>query len=489
MSLTRALNNAQSGLLTSGFRADVAAGNVANSTTPGYVKRTAAIGENMVGGRGNGVRIEGIQRHQDLALSNLKRDALSSSGRADLIAGIYNQLNTQIGTPDSEYGLFSSLENLEASLRELSVTPESSSLQTALLRSTQDVVNQFNSLSDMATNARLDADNNIAREVETVNNALHRISNLNGEIAALNETTSSAAALLDERQRLIDTISEIVPIKEIPRDGGRIELATQDGVYLLTQTVHELSFNAAGILTPDARYNDGTNRLSGLKVGDQDLTPGSNGNFSLSTGTLSAHFTIRDSIGTTFSDQLDSLAGDLIARFSDDAIDPTKVAGAPGLFTDAGNAFDPLNAAGVAKRLSLNAAIDPTQGGTISRFRDGIGALTLGPAGNASILNNYIDALESGNPAPAGSEIVGNFAFSGLVAELTSMIGENRIRHDAIQASTASRTTLLREAELQKSGVDTDVEMQTLLMIEQAYAANAKVIQVVSDMLDRLMQI
>jgi len=38
-------------------------------------------------------------------------------------------------------------------------------------------------------------------------------------------------------------------------------------------------------------------------------------------------------------------------------------------------------------------------------------------------------------------------------------------------------------------GVDTDAEMQSLLLIEQSYAANARVIQTVSDMLDILMQI
>ena len=39
------------------------------------------------------------------------------------------------------------------------------------------------------------------------------------------------------------------------------------------------------------------------------------------------------------------------------------------------------------------------------------------------------------------------------------------------------------------NGVDTDQEMQKLLLIEQSYAANARVIQVVDDMMRRLMEI
>ncbi|MBP6736765.1 MAG: hypothetical protein KA139_04975, partial [Rhodobacteraceae bacterium] len=40
----------------------------------------------------------------------------------------------------------------------------------------------------------------------------------------------------------------------------------------------------------------------------------------------------------------------------------------------------------------------------------------------------------------------------------------------------------------QAGGVDTDFELQSLLMVEQAYAANAKVIQIIGQMLDKLME-
>lgn len=38
-------------------------------------------------------------------------------------------------------------------------------------------------------------------------------------------------------------------------------------------------------------------------------------------------------------------------------------------------------------------------------------------------------------------------------------------------------------------GVDSDAEMQKLLQYEQAYAANARVIQAVNDMMDQLLRI
>ena len=45
------------------------------------------------------------------------------------------------------------------------------------------------------------------------------------------------------------------------------------------------------------------------------------------------------------------------------------------------------------------------------------------------------------------------------------------------------------EAELSETGVDIDSQMQDLLTIEQAYAANARVIEIANQMLQRLMEI
>jgi flagellar hook-associated protein 1 FlgK len=38
-------------------------------------------------------------------------------------------------------------------------------------------------------------------------------------------------------------------------------------------------------------------------------------------------------------------------------------------------------------------------------------------------------------------------------------------------------------------GVDSDAELQKLLLVEQVYAANAKLIQAVDEMLEQLMEI
>lgn len=489
MTLTRAINNAYSGLTNSAFRADVTAGNIANATTPGYVRRSAVTVENVVGGVGNGVRTIGVQRHQDEGLSRLSREADASSGRADILANSYNQLERELGAVGESNSLFSGYASLETSLRDLAATPESPALQNGVLVASTDLIFQFNKLSSSVNVMRSNADQNISRSVQTVNEALHRLQDINGDIAGNANQSAQGVALEDERQRLIDTISQIIPVKDISREGGQVDIVTDTGVFILAGNVKELEFRPSSVVTPDSIYRADNTGLSGLFVGEQNLTPGTGGNFSLTSGTLSGYFSVRDTVAPGFQAEIDGLAGDLISRFSDDSLDPTKAVGAAGIFTDGGAPFDPANTVGLAGRLRLNAAVDPVQGGTAMRFRDGLGATTEGPSGQSEILNNLLSAMTSSGTPPAGSVLTGQHSASELVAGVSSIVGESRLRYEGLAVGAQTRSNLLGDAELQASGVDTDFELQNLLVIEQAYAANARVIQTVGDMIDRLLQL
>ncbi len=489
MTLTSALAAANSGLATTARRADIAAGNIANASTPGYVRRALRVGEIVLNGQGQGARILGVDRVQDAGLSRERRQAGASAARAAIIAQSFTDLNRELGAPGDGYGLFASYQNAESALRELSVTPESPALQNASANALGGLALQFNEQYAVGQNQRLGADNAIARSVRTVNSGLHRIAELNGQIAGLGGNAGEISALEDERQRVLDEISAIIPIKIIPKEHGQIDILTEQGVFLLAGNVHELEFTPAGVIPPGAAYGDGSNILSGLSVGDQDLTPGASGPFALSSGSMSGLFAVRDVVAPDFLDGLDSLASDLVSRFSAAGIDPTNPLGAPGVFTDNGAPLNTSNIAGLAGRLRINAAIDVSQGGSAARLRDGLGAIAAGPASNAEILNNLLDAFTSSNAAPAGSGLGGSFSSSELAAGFSSIIGEERVHAGAVATTSLTRASALADAELSLTGVDTDAEIQSLLLIEQSYAANARVIQTISDMLDTLMQI
>ena len=72
---------------------------------------------------------------------------------------------------------------------------------------------------------RTEADAEIARQVGQVNDALHAIDDINRKIASAGgRRASTSPALQDERGRLIDGISAIVPVRAVKRDGDQVAL-------------------------------------------------------------------------------------------------------------------------------------------------------------------------------------------------------------------------------------------------------------------------
>jgi len=73
-----------------------------------------------------------------------------------------------------------------------------------------------------------------------------------------------------------------------------------------------------------------------------------------------------------------------------------------------------------------------------------------------------------------------------LNADMLSGVATARLSADAESSFATARASALKQQEL-TNGVDTDAEMQKLLLIEQAYSANARVIQTVDDMIQTLL--
>ena len=77
---------------------------------------------------------------------------------------------------------------------------------------------------------------------------------------------------------------------------------------------------------------------------------------------------------------------------------------------------------------------------------------------------------------------------SESAAHFSSIVGVARADANSRFETAEILKANLVDAETLETGVDTDREVQDLLMLEQAYAANARVIQVIDEMIDRLLE-
>lgn len=484
MSLSQALSNATSGLAAVSRQANVASQNIANALTPGYSRREVSLAERTLGGEGAGVRVAGIARAEAPAIAAERRRAEADAARDGARAAAADEISRLIGGPEDASSLFAKFAAFDSALRALANAPDSAAAQNAATTAASALAGGVNSLADSYQALRANADRDIAAGVEEANAALKQIERLNEDIGKASVAGRDATALLDERDRLVNRINEFIAVRPLARENGRIDLITNEGVLLLAETARTIEFTPSPIVTASASLANGA--LSGLSVDGVDITPGA-GARAPSAGAFAGLFAARDGIVPKAASELDALAEDLINRFQASGLDPTLAPGAPGLFTDAGAALTPPGAVGLSGRLSLNAAVDPAQGGAPWRLRDGLGAAAPGPIATNVLLRDLVGVLD----APVAGSLGGGRALTALEAagELGASAGADRTAFGAALQASESYAAALNEAELQETGVDTDAELQSLLVIEQAYAANARLIETVGRLVERLLEI
>jgi len=220
----------------------------------------------------------------------------------------------------------------------------------------------LNDASSQIQTLRAEADASISDQVDQLNTALLQVEKLNSDITRSRNSGVDPSGFMDQRQRVIDTIAEIVPVRELERDGGQVALMTPSGESLIDGKAKQFGFVQNTVITPDMTLASG-----GLSSITLDGAP----------------------IG---SDGIGKLAGGSLG-FQDPTVDTTLVAGQAGLLTDNGTPFDVVNTGGLAGRIALNAAVDPAQGGALTNLRDGINAVAPGPSGDASLLQSLSAAL------------------------------------------------------------------------------------------------
>lgn len=481
MSLSTSLANALSGLNAASRAAEVVSSNVANVMTAGYARRELNLSPQSLGGNGAGVRIDSVTRAINQSVINDRRLADAEAGntalRSDFLAGI----EARIGLPGEPASLGARIDTLEAALIEATSRPDSAARLQGIADAAEALADHLNDLGGGLQQSRMDADASIARQVGRLNDTLSQIDRLNAEILTQRSSGRDATALMDQRQSLVDRVAEIVPVREVARQNDQIALFTTGGAILLEGNPAVIGFTPVGVITADMTLASGA--LSGLTINGQAVASGDGG--VLGGGTLGAHFAIRDTLAPDVQEQLDAFARDLIGRFADPALDPTLTPGQPGLFTDAGGAFDPLLEVGLAGRIRINPAVDPVQGGALWRLRDGIGAVTQGDAGNATLIGALADRMAAARVPASGPFIGAAVSASGLASDILSQVAVSRQEAEARTSFSTARQEALTELQLQ-DGVDTDAEMQNLLMVEQAYSANARVIQTIDDLIQQL---
>jgi len=481
MSLSVALQVAQSALAARQSETSVISRNIAGAQDPNFSRKSVMLSTLVTNtGQAGGVRVDGIARVTNDALyANLLKSTSLGMSQQSVLDGL-TKLSATTEDTELELSPAANLGKLKQSLQAFSSDPNNTVLAQDLLVTAQTMAQTLNNASTEVQKVREESDQQIAESVDTINQLLTQFQELNTLIVKGSQSGDDITDALDTRDQVLLDLSEEIGITTLTRSDGDMVLYTDSGVTLFETTARAVTFQPTTTFTAATTGN--AVFIDGVPVA------GPNAVMELKTGKIVGLAQVRDEIAVTYQTQLDEVARGLIEQLQ-------ETAGADGLFIpDPLATLGPPNPGGsidgLAAAIIVNPLVDPEQGGSLDLLRDGISVTynTGGDAGYNTRLIEMLDALDLDRTFDGVAQLDPTASLTAFAASSVGWLESSRqvATNDVqVQSVVVSRTaTNLANTK----GVNIDEEMSRLLEIERSYAAASKIITAVDRMLEDLLQ-
>jgi flagellar hook-associated protein 1 FlgK len=255
---------------------EVTSNNVANASTPGYDEESidlSAAAPQETGGVpiGAGVNVSGVQRAFSQAAVTQLNNSQSSLGQINALQNYTGQIDNLFGTTAG--GLTTALQSYYSGWSAVADDPTSSAAREALLGDASQLATNLNSTASQLNAMNSDVNTRITADVQQVNSISSQISGLNAQIAAGSGTGQSPNELLDQRDQLVSSLSQLVGVTTTSNSDGSINVYVGNGQPLvLDQNTYQLStvpnqFTASQLEVASST-SDGSSISSSITSGD-----------------------------------------------------------------------------------------------------------------------------------------------------------------------------------------------------------------------------
>jgi flagellar hook-associated protein 1 len=464
MSVTSILNIAKNALSAQQTALQVASNNIANVNTEGYARQEAVFTEERPAISdqglflGGGVSVTTVRSHYDryLEASVAKENTAMEEQKTyeqyfSRIESILDENNTKLTS--NLVSFFNSWQDL--STDPLSVTSRMN-VATEGSNLADGIRNVYGALEDMQD----EIDTNIGLKVTEINNLLHSVAELNGQIYASGGNGGENATFANQRSQLVKQLSGMLDIQSIQDKDGGLTIMTSGGKSLVDrESVFELKAEKG--LADDFRAIT----WSGSSSTSTDITS------SIRGGALKALIDLRDNQMGGFMDTINSLAQSVMTE-----VNHSHHAG--------------YNANGTTNiDFFKNATADFAANFDISDEikADPNNVAATSSAGNPS--DNDI-ALAIANLGSAPVTINGrNTTYVDFGSSIASRIGSLTQNAKDLSDYHQNLMTSIQKQRDSVSGVSIDEEMTNLIKFQYAYQAAARLINVADTLMSSLMEI
>jgi flagellar hook-associated protein 1 FlgK len=501
MSLSAALSITTSGLAHVQRQLAQAAQDVANAGTAGYTRKTIAGRSAPTEGGGGGVTSLGVAREVDAALQAEANAARSQAAGAALRETLLRGVERAHGTTEEGNSLAGALAVLRSALVTLREAPGETLRQNEVVAAAGEVASRFRTISSAIGEARQQAQDGMAAEVAALNAGLRETARLDRLIRVETAAGRSTAELDDQRDAAIGALSDSLQLRVIEQKDGGVLLVARGGLVLPLDENSDAFSIAPATVGPEA-YHGAGGTLPGVTLDGVDVTG------QLAGGRLAALLELRDATLPRFQAELDLAAAQTAARFEAQGLR---------LFTDAAGAVPdislPGDVVGFAGAIRVNAGVQAearlVRDGTHVVAGDPAGATAFtpnpadGPAGFSTLMDRVLGftfgaevaagVAQPGFPAsglgPDGtleSMLPPTATLEAYASQLTAAQTGERAAASRTRAQAETLGTSLQARIAEQSGVDVEREMAAMVELQNAYAANARVLSTVQQMWDAL---
>lgn len=513
----RGLQTSQSALYTTGH-------NVANANTPGYTRQRLNLNPttafpspglnspSVPGQLGTGVEAGALQRIRDSFLDTQYRSQNSQVGYYASQSESLTKMEEIMNDP-TESGLLSTMNSFWTSLEDLTKNTNSTSARSVVASSGEMVADTLNYYHTSLTNVQKDLHYQIGVKAQEVNTIISNIHDINKSISKIEPNGFIPNDLYDTRDLLVDELSNLVNVRVnsvIPIEYGIADRAVAEGLYNVDLILEDGT--SVNLVSAD---NTGVQGMSEVQVG-WDITTGVVSGVTVGGAPLSNY---------KFSGELAGLieSAGYMEGTAIKGVYPDMLQKLNNLTEAFVNEFNRIHRQGYAlddKGIALDNA-DPTKlqpSKPIDFFEIELGKdASAGIKVNTAILTNASLIAAAGQPGgsagdnenahklsviklkdfklygvdkstdiPTTLPVSLKGSFDGYYAGLIGNLGVDSASAQRNEKNAQALTDSVDQNRQSVSSVSLDEEMTDMIKYQQSYNASARMITVINELLDKL---
>jgi len=309
ISLFGTLNTGLLGVYASKLAMNVVSHNIANANTPGFSRQrpelmttapipiTSLTQPGLPLQIGTGVYVKDIQRVRDEFLDIQFRQTNNKYNYWDSMTSNLHFVEQLFAEP-SDAGIRYLFDSFWSGIEEVITDPTNTAAKRGLVSRAEELVQQTQDVYTRLEQLRTDVDDEISQRTQEINSMVKRLADINAKVRASVSLNYSPNDLLDERDRILDDLSNLADIHYYEDNAGQITLRLGNQIVLTGENVVELR-------ALDRPYGKGFKEIFA-----------GNSKVDINDGKLKSLFDLRDDTLVKYMNRLDEFSLSLTDEFN-----------------------------------------------------------------------------------------------------------------------------------------------------------------------------